>query len=398
MKFCNGCGQFFNARRTIKMLRLTGIDPELLQATPRGDVTADLRGVVVVKLSSPISVRMTAAFLGAVLLVVPCRGADQTAKAPDAAVQRPVESSEPSASPVPCARRLREGDEFWQLSTRHLWGCASSDLAESIAAHEYVIADKQMNWQKRSLDEFFRNDGKLATVFCVHGNRRSADDAVARGWMMYDALELSDTVPVRFVLWSWPSDRVRGLRRDISSKAARTEDDAYYFGWVLRHLHSPSRVGIAGYSFGARIVTGGLHLAAGGQLDGRSIEAPDPVPTPHSYGVVLAAGAEHNHWILPNSVHGQALENVDHFFNIYNSCDPILARYRFIDRREKPVALGFAGISPSSLGAFASRVEQRDAAPSIGRTHDSHAYLFDATTPAELRRYLLPPPPPSASK
>lgn len=318
-----------------------------------------------------------------------------------------------------CRSQLRDGDEFWQLSTRHLCGCPSPELAASIAVHQRLDADGRSAWVARSLAELFHADSERATVFYVHGNRVTADDATTNGWRLYQTLVADDSPPVRIVVWSWPSERVRGPLRDVRSKAARTEDEAYYFGWTLRQFESRQRVGVFGYSYGARVVTGGLHMAAGGELYGQTLAAggsvaatattpagakpetpeerspsdtpPDAAQVSTRFGVTLVAAAEHNHWIMPSSLHGRALEPVDQLFNLYNSCDPVLARYRMIDRCERPTALGYAGISSESLGAASGKLEQRDAASTVGSTHDESVYLHYGVTPDELRRHLLPP-------
>lgn len=284
-------------------------------------------------------------------------------------------------------RRLREGDEFWQLSTRHLCGAATSEVVGAIAVHQIVWENGQTTWQASTLDAFAQDARDIVTVVFVHGNRASADEAVAQGWRVYDALAAEGAPAVRLAVWSWPSEQIRGPRRDVQSKAARAGAEAHYLGAVLRRLHTPRRVGILGYSFGAKITTGGVHLAAGGTLDGQSIESP-PLGE-QRFGIVLAAAAEHNHWVMPESLHGKALERVDHLFNLYNTCDPVLSRYRWIDRCERPQALGHVGIAAESLGSYADRVTQRDAATAIGRTHDFYQYAFVGMPAEELRRYLL---------
>jgi len=314
-------------------------------------------------------------------------GAAEPAQQSAAVAPQAKESPDNAAEPVRRSARLREGDEFWQLSTRHLCG-ATSEVARAIIVHQYEPANGQSSWKTSSLDEFIPSERECATVFFVHGNRESADLAVSQGWQLYDALAISDSVPFRLVVWSWPSEQMRGQLRDVRSKAARAGDEAYYFGWLLRKHSSTSKIGIVGYSLGAKIVTGGLHLAAGGELDGQTLDGQPP--DAQNYGVVLAAAAAHNHWLMPDSRHGKALEQVDQLFNLYNSCDPVLKRYRLIDPCEKPVALGYTGIAPASLGPYADRVEQRDAASAIGKTHDESAYLYSGMTRDELRRYLLP--------
>ena len=73
---------------------------------------------------------------------------------------------------------------------------------------------------------------------------------------------------LRFVIWSWPSDKIKGPLNDIRTKAWRTDTDGYYLGWFLQRMHPQSDIGLIGFSYGARIVSGALHVLAGGELDG----------------------------------------------------------------------------------------------------------------------------------
>lgn len=373
-----------------KMLGLSGKRGESLQNSAGHNDDPDHGGAFEVNISSQCLALLTWALVGVTLVLSSASRAAEPAPIPVAATPSVIDSSEQAPAPEQCVTLLRDVDEFWQLSTRNLCGGATSDAVRSLAVHQYQRTDGQSSWTTRALDDFFQNERQCATVFFVHGNRVSADEAVAEGWQMYYALATNSTRPFRLVVWSWPSEQVRGPARDVRSKVARAEDEAHYFGGMLRRYDSDARVGIIGYSLGARIVTGGLHLASGGELDGESVG--EPASDAPRYGVVLAAAAAHNHWLMPESRHGKALAQVDHLLNLYNSCDPVLARYRMIDRCEKPQALGYVGIAPASLGVWADRVSQRDLAPSIGKTHDENAYLYRGVTADELRRHLLPVP------
>ena len=77
---------------------------------------------------------------------------------------------------------------------------------------------------------------------------------------------VDDATPIRFVIWSWPSAQVRGQLRDVRTKANRTELAGYCLAWVLTHLPETQQVSLLGYSFGARIATGAMHLVGGGEL------------------------------------------------------------------------------------------------------------------------------------
>ena len=88
-------------------------------------------------------------------------------------------------------------------------------------------------------------------VLCVyvHGNRMSASDAVEQGMEMYQQLACTQT-PLRFVIWSWPSDRIHGPIQDAQVKAARSEGESYYLASLLARLPSGQSVSLVGYSYG----------------------------------------------------------------------------------------------------------------------------------------------------
>lgn len=284
--------------------------------------------------------------------------------------------------------RLREGDEFWQISSRGLGCGVGADELAGLVVHQYDVAKSA--WNERDWDAFHAREANRRTVFYVHGNRVHANLAVSNGWQLYDALRASAEQPLRMVVWSWPSEQIRGPLRDVRAKADRAMDDTYRFGAVLARLPADTPVSIVGYSYGARVVTGGLHLAAGGQLDGRSLRDLPPRDPPMQARIILLGAAEHHHWLQPSSAHGRALSQVEHLLNVYNSCDPALERYRFVDKCERPAALGYCGISLESLGELAPRVEQRDGAWSIGRTHDEGAYRQRGVTAADWKRLVQP--------
>ena len=72
--------------------------------------------------------------------------------------------------------------------------------------------------------------------------------------------------------WSWPADRVcRHNRPDIQLKAAYCDAESYYLAAWLRGVQRDGKVSLVGHSFGPRIITGALHLLAGGQLAGQAL-------------------------------------------------------------------------------------------------------------------------------
>ena len=127
-------------------------------------------------------------------------------------------------------------------------------------------------WISSSLEEFLAgDDGTRVTVVFIHGNDTDAAEAEARGRELYREMLTSPCPepPTRLVIWSWPSEQViRNVRRDAQLKACRTNIEGYYLARFADQLTPRSPLSFGGYSYGARVVTGALHLLGGGVLEG----------------------------------------------------------------------------------------------------------------------------------
>ena len=275
-------------------------------------------------------------------------------------------------------------DSFWVVSTRNL----SSSLAysDSVITPCVLRYDEDEGWQRASIDEFQQADAPgIVTLIYVHGNRFEGSDAIEYGWTARRVLveRHQERPPVRFVIWSWPSNQLRGLARDVRVKADRADAEAAFLARFLADILPESQVSLIGSSFGARIITGALHLRAGGRYDGLvAPAAPEAAPV----RVVLQAAAVDNDWLMPGHAHGLALTQTNAMLLLYNSCDPVLKRYRFLERCRRPRALGYTGASGlNCLDHF----EQRDVCHAIGKTHQELAYYQARGLTSLASRYLL---------
>jgi hypothetical protein len=231
-----------------------------------------------------------------------------------------------------------------------------------------------------ALDTEFRSGHELwrggATVFFVHGNRISRHAARRRGLAVYSALvqQAVDQRPIRFVIWSWPSDRICGPLKDARIKARRSDQAAYELACVLNGMDPHEPVSLLGFSFGARVITGALHLVAGGKFQRFALDR--PVPRAQKLRAVLWTAAIDNDWLLPGRCHGKALSQVDRMLLLNNSCDRAMKWYPLLDRSRRRDALGRCGVaSLASLGTDRFKIEQCDACCQLGRQHDMDRYL-----------------------
>ncbi len=103
-----------------------------------------------------------------------------------------------------------------------------------------------------------------------------------------------------------------------------------------------------GFSFGGAVICGTLQLMSGGTLDCRTL--PVPMVEYQNIRVSLIAPAFERHELNAGGEYEFALSRIDKLVNLYNSSDPVLKRFRFIDDGS-PVAAGFLGLSALGNGA-----------------------------------------------
>jgi hypothetical protein len=282
---------------------------------------------------------------------------------------------------------LRAQDSLWLIGTRHL-GPPHRDRCDY--QHFQILRYEASGWHDRDISELIADQRDMTAVY-VHGNRIDASRVFSRGHAAYRALVRNGdpAESVRFVVWSWPSDQICGPRRDILAKAARADSESYYLASILNQMPEGSDVGLLGFSFGSRIISGALHMIGGGSLNGRRL-IPVAEPAHLRLRAVLMAAAMDNDWWLPYGRHHQAPIIAEQLLVQFNPCDPALKLYPRIDRR-RPQALGYRGIA--GLGSLDSqRIQQQNVQCLLGRTHDVSRYFHSPTVMQRARQTLLPPP------
>ena len=127
----------------------------------------------------------------------------------------------------------------------------------------------------------WRSTPSVPTLIFIHGNQITPADAKREGLAVYRRIMRygSDGPPIRFVIFSWPSSRVGGLLRDVRVKATRTDPAGCQLAWLLDQMPAETPVSLVGFSYGARIITAGLHILAGGHLGHLQLAERDASPT-----------------------------------------------------------------------------------------------------------------------
>lgn len=272
------------------------------------------------------------------------------------------------------------GGEVWEISTRHL-PCSACKVVSPIPFE--VFRWSQCRWERSTIDDATgatsANGIVPLTIIYVHGNWMERDNARERVRIINSHIARCATEPYRLLMLSWPSQRDNRIIRDVRDNAHCADTEAFYLASLLRMVVPTSqRVSLLGFSFGARTVTGALHLDSGGALPGNPML---PLNNDHTlYRVSLVAPAVDRGWLQANGLHRNAMNSVDQLVNLYNSKDPILRRFRFIDSIASPIAAGFTGFeavaNPRSTEPLigSDRIKQYDCGTQIGSTHSERDY------------------------
>lgn len=274
-------------------------------------------------------------------------------------------------------------DQLWLISTRRVPVHCPSENAIPL---DYWALSPDDTWLPSDENAFHTgNPAEIPTCVFVHGNRSEWQDAVDAGWMTYwQVKQQAAGRPFRFVIWSWPSERVSNRNRpDAQEKAARSDVQAIYLAQWLDRFQPEAPLSLIGYSFGARIVTGAMHRLGGGATNVPT----SPLRTNRRLApvrAVLVAAAMDQDWLLPGHCHGLALGQLEQVLITVNSCDSALRWYPRMYGRGGPEALGYAGLGCLEwLGPEAAKVEQLPLNCEVGR---EHAWAHYVNAPSLLAR------------
>ncbi len=269
----------------------------------------------------------------------------------------------------------------WLLSTREAAHCGQlDDPAEAV---RYWRLGNDCDWSPAEAKDFHAGELAAPTVVFVPGNRSDVDDAVAKGWYVYQTIRSqADGKPFRYVIWSWPADRMcRRNRADAQLKAAYSDAESYYLAGWIHGVRPGAKVSLVGHSFGPRIITGALHLLAGGELAGRTLPpaavAEKDSTKPMQIRAVLLADADDADSFAPCGRNGLALSLLDEALVTCNGCDRVLKWYPRMYGRGGPEAIGFVG--PCGIDD-PRKIVVVDVSSAVGKTHDYRCYCSALST------------------
>ncbi len=281
---------------------------------------------------------------------------------------------------------IRTQDEIILVNVRPAGcSCHPQVLADRVEVKAYQVCDEsgRRQWQPYDLESLTTADASVPTLVFVHGNQISHGQAIQEGLTVYRRVANygGNGGPIRFVIFSWPASKIRGPLNDYRVKAARTRPVGCEFAWFLSQLPADMPLTLVGYSYGARVITGGLHILAGGQLSGLGLD--EPAADRRPVNVVLIAAALHANWLGPNQYHGLAMSQVDRMLMLNNCQDVAMRYYHFSTKNGHPQALGLRGptcISPEDR----AKITKRDLSCYDGPRHDLFRYLAAPGVPGQI--------------
>ncbi len=276
----------------------------------------------------------------------------------------------------PAAWASQGSPSLWLVSSRNACCCDPQQL--------HIRCDRHGRFVPLSLEQFRRQQrAELPLIFWIHGNRVSASEASVIGRRVYRALARQTTQPFQMVIWSWPSQKQGGPLRDARIKAAVADRHGAHLARFLETLADRPRIGLWGYSYGARMILAALHKMRDSD--------PEPSRSPPRYQVVLWVPGVEDTALAPWGRFGRAWDRTEHVLLVTNCSDRALRWYPWVEGRCGPEALGRVG--PRGLAPRHRRQLRRiEASPYVGPRHDWARMLAAPAVLAPTVQLLLQAP------
>jgi esterase/lipase superfamily enzyme len=275
----------------------------------------------------------------------------------------------PRPAVIPCP-----ASDVWVVSTRRLPGICG------LPAHAEFDVERRIEgrWERATLDDLL-DDPSRPLVFFIHGNRYESSEAKSQGVSIANRLDATCHVPVRTVVFSWPSQQRGRLIDSSRDNYRRASADGHYLAWLLGRVPSSQPVALIGYSLGALIAAEALDDLATNPATATDVPWGAREGRTH---LVLVAPAMRYDALAPRGAYGSATSSVQRLTLLINSRDIALRMFPHLDRETDADALGVAGMSrrwvPTGV-EFSST----DAAPVVGLRHALPEYL---QSPSLMRR------------
>jgi hypothetical protein len=208
---------------------------------------------------------------------------------------------------------------------------------------------------------------------------------------------------MQMIYLTWPSYSPLGplLQLEVNKLGRRAARNGYYLAELTQHIPPECPICLLGHSHGTRVIASGLHLLAGGNVQG--VCHPYARAEGRHIRTVFAASAIDHDWLNPSHRYGRALCSTQCLLNLRNVRDPAL---KFYSCRLPLVAkrpLGLTGLTPRDrrqLGGWGGKVNDYDVTGTIGAAHLWPYYFNRPSLACVLHNYVYFPdrtPSPNAS-
>jgi hypothetical protein len=301
-------------------------------------------------------------------------------------------TGEPVSELVPGPEQSVNANQIVLFNARHLGSrCNATLMADRLRCERLSPCGRGRGcWQSVDWEEVLADFWAypMPTVIYIHGNRIARGEDRARGMMVYHSLirggsqlggqREAQPEPIRYLIWSWPSTRILGPLHDYRVKAARTRTAGWHLAWLVDRLPPDTPLSMIGYSYGARVASGALHLLGGGELSGLKL-AQRVHPQERAVRAAFIAAALDATWMHPDGYHGKALSQIERLMLVNNRRDPAMRLFHLSIRHGRPLALGLRGFTRNTeLREVAMRIQSFDVTAQVGRTHALNGYLMSS--------------------
>ncbi len=223
----------------------------------------------------------------------------------------------------------------------------------------------------------------VPVLIVVHGSWVPWENLLTDAYQTYHWIRnAAPDRPLNVVFFTWPSDTVSThlAHIDVAILGRRAGFNGHYLSQMIQHIPSQFPVCLMGHSHGGRAVASALHLMGGGEVQGKSIQAPEQriaydvecqPELPNNLRAIFVAAAFDHHWLNPDEKYGKGLCPVEAVLNVTNPKDLALRLYAF----RKPFgdeaigATGFTRKNRSTYGWMNAKAREVDVSKLLGFRH-----------------------------
>jgi len=199
---------------------------------------------------------------------------------------------------------------------------------------------------------------------------------------------------MQMVYFSWPSFKPLSIfaANDVNILGRQAARNGYYLAELIQHIPPECPICILGHSHGTRVASAGLHLMAGGRIQG--ICHPFARANGRQIRTVFAAAAVDHNWLNPGKRYDRALRSTECILNLTNCKDPALAVYplRMPLFVKRPIgSTGLTGWDRRQLGRMGTKIRDYDVSRAVGASHLWPYYFRNNDLAMAMRNYVYFP-------